>query len=97
VEFGRVQNGRNETRTGQRRVRVHWANGNLDLTVDGLLFFGRLANDGKGTDTFTVQAHILGIRLRQANLMALLDELTHSMRILDRVAGSKALRGVSSS
>jgi hypothetical protein len=55
VEFGVVQNGRGDTGTVDRRVRVKRADQDLDLRIDTLLLVGISADDGEGTNTLTVE------------------------------------------
>lgn len=45
-----------DTSAVDRRVRVQWAYEDLDLGVDPLFLLRRLANNGEGTDTLTIEA-----------------------------------------
>jgi len=93
VEGSVVQNLRGNACTVNWRVRVQWADENLDLRVNALLLVGRLADDGEGTNTLAVETHVLGERLSQAGAEALLDEVAESEGILGGVTTGKALVG----
>src|SRR5690606_2198522 len=64
---------------------------NLDLGIDALLLLGGLSNEGKGTNTLTVETHILGEGLAKSNWNLLVDKLTESQSILVSVARSESL------
>jgi hypothetical protein len=50
-----VKNLRSNAGTVNWRVRVQWAHEDLDLRVDTLLLFGRLAYNREGTNTLAVE------------------------------------------
>lgn len=91
VELGVVQDLAGDSGSVDRRVRVQWAHEDLDLGVDALLLLGRLAHDAEGTDSFTVQAHVLGEGLRQDEAVALLDEHADRVGVLVSVTAGEAL------
>ena len=55
VELGVIQDLRGNAGTVNRRVGVQWADENLDLRVDTLLLFSRLADDGESANTLAVE------------------------------------------
>jgi hypothetical protein len=75
------------------RVGVEGTDENLDLRLNALLLLGVLANKREGTDTLTVQTHVLGEGLAQSNVVALLDEVAGSEGILVSVTAGETLVG----
>ena len=55
VQGGVVHDGRGHASTVDGRVGVEGADKDLDLRLDALLLLGRLADEGEGTDTLTVE------------------------------------------
>lgn len=76
-----------------RWVRVHRADDNLQLRQN----LGRLllaaTDHGESTNSLAVQAHVLGERLRQHNLVSILDEHANGRGIAIDVTGSETLVG----
>lgn len=70
------QNGGNDERTVDWRVRVHWTNQDLQLGLHALGFFFILGDDTQSADTFAVQTEVLSVRLGQDDLVSFLDELS---------------------
>lgn len=93
VQGGVIHDGRCNTGTVDRRVRVKGTNENLDLGVHTLLLLGRLADKGESTNTLTVETHVLGETLAQSNVVALLHKVTRSESILVSVSAGKSLVG----
>lgn len=93
VQAGIVQDLARDTGAVDRRVRVERTDEDLDLRVDALLLFGRVADDAEGADTLAVQTHVLGEGLRQHETVALLDEQADRVGVLVGVAGCEALVG----
>ena len=93
VELGGVEDLGGDAGAVDRGVGVERADENLDLRVDALLLLGVGADDGEGTDTLTVETHVLGEGLGQADVVALLDEIADGKGVLVDVAGSEALVG----
>lgn len=75
------------------RVGVQRADEDLDLRVDSLLLVGVLGDNGEGTDALTVETHVLGEGLGQADVVALLDEVADGKGILVGVARGETLVG----
>jgi hypothetical protein len=59
------------------RVRVHWANQNLELRESAVSFFLAAGDQRECTGTFTIETHVLGVALGQGDLVAFLDEESH--------------------
>ena len=74
-------------------IGVHRSNQNLDLGIDTLLLLGRVANHREGTDTLTIETHVLGKALSKDKLMTLLNEQTNRVGILVGVTTGEALVG----
>ena len=74
-------------------VGVQGTDEDLDLRVDTLLLLRRLAHDREGTNTLTVETHVLRKRLAKDELVAFLNEKADRVGILVGVAGSEALVG----
>jgi hypothetical protein len=91
VERRVVQDLRRNAGTVNWRVRVKWADKNLDLRVNTLLLLGRLADDGEGTNTLAVETHVLGEGLSKDRAETLLDEVTEGEGILGSVTTGEAL------
>jgi hypothetical protein len=91
VKSGVVHDGGGDASTVDGRVRVEGTNENLDLRLNALLLLGVLANEREGTDALTVQTHVLGERLAQSDVVALLNEVAGSEGILVSVTAGKAL------
>ena len=76
---------------GDGRVRVHRSDEDLELRHGG----GRLrlgaTDQREGAGALAVQAHVLGVRLRQRDLVAVLQEHAHRRRVLVHVARREAL------
>ena len=75
------------------RVRIHRPNHNFELTVDASFLLRRCRHEGEGTDTFTVQAHVLRERLAERDLVALRHEVAGRERVRGDVARREALVG----
>lgn len=93
VQRGRVEDLGRDARAVDGRVRVHGAHQNLDLRVDAL-GLGRVgAHEREGADALAVEAHVLGERLRQRNVVALGDKVAHGKGVLVDAAAGEALVG----
>jgi hypothetical protein len=77
--------------TVEGRVRVHGADDDLQLTLDTSPFLGVGADEGEGSDTFSVETHVLGEGLSKGDLVALLNEVADSERVAGGVSRGKAL------
>lgn len=88
-----VQNGGGNAGTVNGRVGVQRADKNLDLGVDTLLLVKILSDDGKSSNTLTVQTHVLGERLSKADVVALLNEVADGEGIFVGVTRGEALVG----
>ena len=93
VQGGVVHDGRGNTGTVDRGVRVERTDEDLDLGVHALLLLSRLADKRKSTNTLAVETHVLGETLAQSNVVALLHEVTRSESILVSITAGKALVG----
>lgn len=93
VESGVVHDGGGDTGTVDGRVGVEGTDENLDLRLNALLLLGVLADEREGTDTLTVETHVLSEGLAQRDVVALLDEVAGSKGILVSVTAGKALVG----
>lgn len=93
VQSGVVHDGGSDASTVDGRVGVEGTDEDLDLRLNALLLLGVLANEREGTDTLTVQTHVLGERLAESDVVALLDEVAGSESILVSVTAGKALVG----
>lgn len=51
-----------------------------------------LADDVECADPLSVEAHVLGVGLREAEVVAVLDELAHGERVAVNVTGGEALK-----
>lgn len=71
------------------RIRVHRTNQDLQLghATVGLVFVG--ARQREGAHALAVEAHVLGVALGQAELVALLGEQSHGEGVLVDVAAGK--------
>ena len=58
-----------------------------------LNFSTDLANDGEGAHPLAVEPHVLGVRLGEADVVAVGDELADGEGVLVHVAGGEALVG----
>lgn len=87
------ENDRGNAGTVDRGVRVEWSNDNLKLGINASLFFRALSNKGEGTNALTVETHVLGKRLAEGNLEALLDKVSDGVSVAGNVARGKALVG----
>jgi hypothetical protein len=72
-------------------VGVHGADDDLQLALYAGPFIGICADEGEGSDTLAVEAHVLGERLGEGDLMSLLDEVTDGEGVAGGVAGGKSL------
>lgn len=69
VQLGVVHDGRGNTGTVDRGVRVERTDEDLDLRLHALLLFGRLANKREGTDALTIETlHDLSVLFLSAAL-----------------------------
>jgi hypothetical protein len=93
LQFRSVQDGANKTSTVDGRVRIHGTNQNFDLRVDASLFSGVFANNGESTNTFTIQAHVLGKGLGKDNGVVSRNELAKSIGIPSTVTRCETLVG----
>jgi hypothetical protein len=93
VQSGVVQDLGSNAGTVDGRVGVQRADQDLDLGVDSLLLVGILGDNGEGTDTLTVETHVLGEGLSQADVVALLDKVADGKGVLVGVTRSEALVG----
>lgn len=93
VELGVLEDGGGDAGTVDGRAGVQRADENLDLGVDALDLLGVGADDGEGTNTLTVETHVLGERLAEGNLLALLDEVADGKGVGVGVAAGEALVG----
>lgn len=93
VQGGVVHDGRGDTGSVDRGVRVEGTDENLDLGVHALLLLGRLADKGESTNTLTIETHVLGETLAQGNVVALFHKVARSEGILVSVSAGKALVG----
>ena len=75
------------------RVGVQRPDKDLDLRVDSFLLLGRRADNGEGTDTLTIKAHVLGKALSKNKLVAFLDEQAERISVLVGVATGETLVG----
>lgn len=76
-----------------RGVGVQRADQDLDLGVHALLLLGRFTDNGEGTSTLTIETHVLGERLGQAGVVALLDKVAQRKGILVGITAGEALVG----
>lgn len=93
TELRVAPDGGDDSGTMDGRVGVHRTNENLQLRFNGLLLGGIAGDDVKSTDTLTVETEVLGKRLRDQNLVTLLDEVANSPDITLRITGGEALVG----
>lgn len=93
VELRVVQNLSRNTGAVDGGVGVQRADDDLDLGVYALLLLGRFTDNGEGTSTLTVETHVLGKRLGQAGVVALLDKVAQCKGILVGVTAGEALVG----
>ncbi len=98
VERRVVQDLRGNAGAMDRRVRVQWADKDLDLRVDALLLLGRLADDGEGTNTLSVETLAWSVSssrfvCRTASHHVLCEGLSKARAetLLDEVAESKGI------
>lgn len=88
-----AEDGAGDTRTMERRVRVHGADDNLQLTVHTRLLLGAGGDEGESTDTLSVETHVLSERLGEGDLVTLRDEVPQSEGVAAGGAGGEALVG----
>lgn len=93
IELWVVQDLSRDASTVDGGVRVEGADQDLDLRVHTLLLLGRLADNGESTSTLTVETHVLGERLGQARVVALLNKVAQREGVLVGVTASEALVG----
>lgn len=93
LELGVVEDGGGDSSTVDGRVGVEGSDDDLQLRVDSVLLGGVLADKREGTDSLTVQTHVLGEGLAQSNLVALLDKVSDGVGVSVDVSGGKALVG----
>ena len=74
-----------------RRVRVERSYENLDLRVHPLLLLRRLTDNRKRTCSLTVQTHVLGKALGEAQLVTLFDEVADRECIAVGIATGETL------
>ena len=91
IERGGVEDLGGDARAVDRGVGVQRAHEDLDLGVDALGLGGVGADDGEGSDALAVQAHVLGERLGEADVVALGDKVAHGEGVLVDVAAGEAL------
>jgi len=77
--------------TVERRVGVHRSDDDLQLALDTGLFLWIGCDEGEGTDTFSVETHVLREGLGQSDLVTLLDEVADGEGVLGGVSGSETL------
>ena len=65
----------------------------LDLGLDGGGLLAAGGHDGEAADALAVQAHVLGVRLAGAQLVAVIQENADRLRVARAVPARKALRG----
>lgn len=93
VELGVAEDGAGDAGTVDGRVGVHGADENLELGVDALALILVGADKREGTNTLTVETHVLGERLAESNLLALLNKVADGKGILVSAATGEALVG----
>lgn len=93
IQLRLAQDGVGDQRTMQRRVRVHWPDDDLDLTVHLRPLLRPGGGERKRTDTLAVETHVLSEGLGEGNLVALGDEVTNGLRVAGGRAGREALVG----
>jgi len=93
VQLGRIEDLGSDAGAVDRGVGVHGADQYLDLRVNTFALLCALTHDGESTDALAVQAHVLGERLGQTDVVALLNEVAHREGILVDVAAGEALIG----
>jgi hypothetical protein len=93
LQLGVVQDGADNVSTVNRRVRVHGTDEDLELRINASALIGISTDNGEGTDTFTIETHVLGKGLGQDDLVTFRDELAESISIASTVTGGKTLVG----
>lgn len=63
----------------------------LDLGFNSGSFFGVLADNGEGTSSLAVETHVLGERLGEEDVVAIVNELSDGEGILVDGTGSESL------
>mgnify|MGYP001810630055 CR=1 FL=1 len=92
-QIGRVKHFGGDLSAVTRRIRVHAADGHLQLAHDALAVLFVVHNKRDGANSFAIEAHVLGERLGDGQLVAVLNELAHRERVLVDVAAGEALIG----
>lgn len=93
LEFGRVEDGVDNAGTVDGGVRVHGTDQDLQLGLDACTLLSVGAGDREGTDTLTIETHVLGKRLREHKRVTIADKLAKRIRITVTVTRGEALVG----
>ena len=93
VQLGAAEDGGGDAGTVDGRVGVQRTDEDLELRVDALLLLGVGGDEREGSNTLAVETHVLGERLAQGNVVALLDKVAHGKGVLVGVARGEALVG----
>lgn len=73
------------------RVRVHRTDQDLELGERALGFFLAAGDERESSGTFPIKPHVLGVALRQPDLMAVLDEKANGEGIAVNGTAGEAL------
>ena len=72
---------------------VHRPNNDLELRINTSFLFKIACNKGKRSDTLSIEAHVLGERLCQCDLVSFRDEMAHRKSITRSRARRETLVG----